>query len=213
MGASGLIPKAKPDGQPKPSHREMARRPVCGAGASRGIELTQHRFRHRVIEGAAGGPRFAMPAVEGTNMAWEEASIPRYIWRTGNPLLWLLNGSVPLFTAFRVPVRLHASFIIFVGVGVIISAFGGEHSLQYSVVAMGMLFFLVVLHEFGHCFASRSVGGDADHILLTPLGGLAFADSPKHPWPRFSLGGRRPGRECGRMPADDGGHCPVFGSP
>ena len=37
-----------------------------------------------------------------------------------------------------------------------------------------LLFLIILLHEFGHCFAARKVGGRADDVLLWPLGGLAF---------------------------------------
>jgi Zn-dependent protease len=43
------------------------------------------------------------------------------------------------------------------------------------------LFAIVLLHEFGHAFACRSTGGRADHIVLWPLGGLAFVDPPMRP--------------------------------
>jgi Zn-dependent protease len=48
-----------------------------------------------------------------------------------------------------------------------------------------MLFGIVLVHEFGHCFGARSVGGRADHILMWPLGGLAFASAPMRAWPQF----------------------------
>jgi len=50
---------------------------------------------------------------------------------------------------------------------------------------MGALFVIVLLHEYGHCFAARSVGGNAEEIILTPLGGLAMAYAPHDPWARF----------------------------
>ncbi|MCR4318166.1 MAG: site-2 protease family protein [Planctomycetes bacterium] len=40
---------------------------------------------------------------------------------------------------------------------------------------IGILFGIIILHELGHCFAARKVGGYADRIMLWPLGGLAFA--------------------------------------
>ena len=43
------------------------------------------------------------------------------------------------------------------------------------------LFGIILLHEFGHCFAARSVGGRADEVLLWPLGGLAYVDAPNTP--------------------------------
>lgn len=45
----------------------------------------------------------------------------------------------------------------------------------------GMAFLAVLLHEFGHCFAGRSVGGEAREILMWPLGGLAYVDVPHEP--------------------------------
>ena len=50
---------------------------------------------------------------------------------------------------------------------------------------MTILFNSVLLHEFGHCFAARWVGGHADDILMWPLGGLAAVDPPRRPWPSF----------------------------
>ena len=57
---------------------------------------------------------------------------------------------------------------------------------------MALLFLAVLLHEFGHCFAARYMDGEADEILLWPLGGLAFARSlPQTPAADFvfALGG------------------------
>src|SRR5437870_4230278 len=54
-----------------------------------------------------------------------------------------------------------------------------------AAMVMGLLFFSVLLHELGHCFAARRVGGDADEILLWPLGGLAACDVPHQPRAHF----------------------------
>jgi uncharacterized protein (TIGR03067 family) len=43
------------------------------------------------------------------------------------------------------------------------------------------LFVIVLLHEFGHVLACRSVGGIANRIVLWPLGGIAFVDPPARP--------------------------------
>jgi len=50
---------------------------------------------------------------------------------------------------------------------------------------MGLLFFSVLLHEFGHCFAARSVDGEANEVLLWPLGGLAKCELPHSAWAHF----------------------------
>ena len=104
---------------------------------------------------------------------------------TGNPLMWLLTGSVPLFTIFGVRVRMHATLILYIAMELIFS--GGERGLGpgNALTAMTILFGSVLLHEFGHIFGSRIMGGRGDDILMWPLGGLAFAEPPRRPWPSF----------------------------
>jgi Zn-dependent protease len=43
------------------------------------------------------------------------------------------------------------------------------------------LFGVVLLHEFGHALACRQTGGQADTIVLWPLGGIAFVKPPPRP--------------------------------
>ena len=104
---------------------------------------------------------------------------------SGNPLLWILNGSVPLFTVFGIRVRMHASLVILIAWEMLLSetrfGMGVVNALTFGV----SLFGIILLHEFGHCFAARRVGGDANDILMWPLGGLAFADAPNRPWPQL----------------------------
>ena len=50
-----------------------------------------------------------------------------------------------------------------------------------ACVVMAILFVSVLLHEFGHCAGARLVDGDAEEVLLWPLGGLASIDVP-HNW-------------------------------
>src|SRR5207248_2026466 len=58
---------------------------------------------------------------------------------------------------------------------------GGYGSLGWNVAEYLALFTVVLLHEFGHAFACRSVGGRADQIVLWPLGGVAFVQPPPRP--------------------------------
>ncbi|MBU6412163.1 MAG: hypothetical protein KGS45_01705 [Planctomycetes bacterium] len=98
------------------------------------------------------------------------------------------DWSLPLFRVPRnvpgiggIAVRLHILYII-IAISELFSANKyGPQWLQYSAVMMGVLFLLVLLHEFGHCLACRVVGGSADQILMWPLGGLATC-SPPHRW-------------------------------
>ena len=118
-------------------------------------------------------------------MAWQD----RHYYRdpssgAGNPLMWLLTGSVHLFTVFGIRVRLHASLIVFT-VLVLLLGLGRGTTLHDRAVSMAVLFGIVLLHEFGHCFAARWTGGSADEVMLTPLGGLAFTMARRRPWPTF----------------------------
>ncbi len=40
---------------------------------------------------------------------------------------------------------------------------------------------IVLLHEFGHALACRQVGGEANQIVLWPLGGVAYVAPPPRP--------------------------------
>src|SRR4051812_47398866 len=101
--------------------------------------------------------------------------------RSSNPLMWLVTGSIPMFTAFGIRVRAHASMVLTIAL-VLLFGFGDKgFSAVDRVQSMTALFAIVLLHEFGHCFAARWVGGEADDILMTPIGGLAFA-RPPHRW-------------------------------
>src|SRR5688572_26946288 len=118
-------------------------------------------------------------------MAWQDR--PYYRDRdpsAGNPLMWLLTGSVPLFTVFGIRVRAHASMVLY-AVLVLIFGLGPGYAWQDRVQNVTLLFAIVLLHEFGHCFAARWVGGEANDILMHPLGGLAMASPPRRPLPTF----------------------------
>ncbi len=92
-----------------------------------------------------------------------------------NPLTW----SLPLYSAWGIRVRIHILFIIFVVAELIYSLTkSGESGPQYMLIMFGGLFGIVLLHEYGHCIACRRVGGDADEIMLWPLGGLASCVPP-----------------------------------
>ncbi|HEY8748304.1 MAG TPA: site-2 protease family protein [Tepidisphaeraceae bacterium] len=102
-----------------------------------------------------------------------------------NPVRWLLTGSVPLFTAFGIRVRMHAFMAVLIVLLLVFAATPLGYGVRNTFTFISVLFGIILLHEFGHCFAARSVGGDARDILMTPIGGLAFADAPKRAWPQF----------------------------
>lgn len=118
-------------------------------------------------------------------MGWQDRDYYRDRSFSSNPLMWLVSGSLPLFTVFGIRVRAHASLVLFIALELLFSQTAGGLGAQNAVVSMTILFGSVLLHEFGHCFAARWVGGRADDILMWPLGGLAMADPPHRPWPSF----------------------------
>jgi Zn-dependent protease len=98
-----------------------------------------------------------------------------------DPMSW----SIPVFRLFGIQVRVHIFFFV-----ITLGLFLRHLSLpQYDnvwwvdkfLLLVVVLFGCVLLHEFGHCFGARYVGGDAREILIWPLGGLAFTEVP-HRW-------------------------------
>jgi stage IV sporulation protein FB len=119
-------------------------------------------------------------------MGWEDR--PYYRDRASsptNPLMWLLMGSVPLGTWFGIRVRMHASMIIVIAFTLLFAETRGGLGAKNAITSMTILFLSVLLHEFGHCFGARIMGGEAREILMWPLGGLAFTEPPHRPWPSF----------------------------
>ncbi|HEY3861825.1 MAG TPA: site-2 protease family protein [Verrucomicrobiae bacterium] len=57
----------------------------------------------------------------------------------------------------------------------------GYSSYAWGALEYLSLFAIVLMHEFGHALACRSVGGRADLIVLWPLGGVAYVDPPPRP--------------------------------
>ncbi|MBX9678059.1 MAG: site-2 protease family protein [Gemmataceae bacterium] len=99
-----------------------------------------------------------------------------------DPFSW----SLPLGQLFGIAVRMHVLLpVVMVGMVLrfaISKDFESTPGIWIDVsLLMGLLFVSVLLHELGHCFAARSVEGDAREILLWPLGGLAYVDVPNTP--------------------------------
>ncbi|MBI4719197.1 MAG: hypothetical protein HY763_15475 [Planctomycetes bacterium] len=102
-----------------------------------------------------------------------------------NPINW----SFYIGRVWGIEIRVHVAFLLCAAVllwmelpppdavlrptfwRILVDAFG-----TYAI-----LFAIVLLHEFGHCYGCRKVGGEADSILLWPLGGLAYVHPPHKP--------------------------------
>ncbi len=90
------------------------------------------------------------------------------------------GGSIRLFRFAGIQVSLHFSWFL-VAIYQLTSRNLGYHSTIFAVYEYLGLFLIVLLHEFGHAFACRSVGGLANYILLWPFGGIAFVRPPPRP--------------------------------
>ncbi|MEX2213536.1 MAG: M50 family metallopeptidase [Phycisphaeraceae bacterium] len=91
------------------------------------------------------------------------------------------QGSFPFFRAFGVQVLVHWSWFILP-----VLVYQGGHHRQFSspiwpFISLFTVFAIVLMHEFGHALACRSVGGKADKIVLWPLGGVAYVQPPARP--------------------------------
>ncbi|GIK18271.1 MAG: hypothetical protein DYG93_11330 [Leptolyngbya sp. PLA2] len=126
------------------------------------------------------------PSWDSRGGGWFRHTLRRVFGDGENPLTW----AVPLYSAWGIRVRLHVVFILMV-VGQIVHSLWLDIGPLYTATGLGCLFLLVLLHEYGHCFTARRIGGDADEIVMWPLGGLAMCQVPDdwraHLW--TALGG------------------------
>jgi len=101
-----------------------------------------------------------------------------------DPFSW----AIPLGRLFGVTIKVHWLFPVF-ALGMILRAATHKDAVTGAwidaSIVLGLLFFSVLLHEFGHCFMARSVGGEATEVLLWPLGGLANVELPQQPRAHF----------------------------
>ena len=97
-----------------------------------------------------------------------------------DPFSW----SIPFGRLFGITIRIHILFPIValaLVARVAVDDKAPPGASMDAVLIVSFLFFSVLLHEFGHCFAARAVNGDAQEVLLWPLGGLAAVDVPHTP--------------------------------
>lgn len=92
-----------------------------------------------------------------------------------------LGGSFRIGRLFGIDINVHFLYVLWAAFQLLDAR--GEW--QWVALFLGMLFVIILLHELGHCFGARAVGGWANEILMWPLGGLAFAHAPMRPWEQF----------------------------
>lgn len=90
------------------------------------------------------------------------------------------QGSIRLFSFRGIEVFLHWSWFL-VGAYVLTTRAEQYATPFWNVAEYLALFALVLMHEFGHSLACRSVGGQSDQIVLWPLGGVAYVAPPQRP--------------------------------
>ena len=87
-----------------------------------------------------------------------------------------LAYGIPLGRYFGINVRLHFTFLIYAYYRV-----QEYHSPVFGLFFVAGIYLCILLHEFGHALAARWCDGEANDILLWPLGGLAFVRPAWHP--------------------------------
>lgn len=90
------------------------------------------------------------------------------------------KGAARIFRVFGIDVFVHSTWLLFAAYE--LSTRANAYSSQFWNVAEYLsVFVIVLLHEFGHALACRSVGGRAERIMLWPLGGIAYVAPPPRP--------------------------------
>jgi Zn-dependent protease len=87
------------------------------------------------------------------------------------------GGSIRVFRLAGIEVFLHWSWFLVAIYEIQLWRSYFSSPIWAAAVYVG-LFALVTMHEFGHALACRQVGGQADRIVLWPLGGIAFVNPP-----------------------------------
>ncbi len=83
---------------------------------------------------------------------------------------------------FGFPLHIHATFLI-LGLFVLDAGFGGVGVVLWIAAA----FLSVLIHELGHAFTARLLGGAVDRVTIHGIGGTTFWTAP---WMNRSLGKR-----------------------
>ena len=97
------------------------------------------------------------------------------------------NWSLTVGRLWGIRIRIHFLFILLPAFMFLrgLTSVGIDHALYFVLPCVVILLAIVFLHELGHCFGCRMVGGAADDVLMWPLGGLAFTQPPHHPTARL----------------------------
>lgn len=101
-----------------------------------------------------------------------------------------MGNSLQLGTFFGIPVRVHWSFgllLLFITYTVLTNGFKLWQGVGF-VAYIFILFFCVVLHEYGHALTARKFGVLTRDIILSPIGGIARLENmPQKPIQEFFI--------------------------
>jgi Zn-dependent protease len=93
----------------------------------------------------------------------------------------LFGGSFSIGVVWGVDVQVHTLFVFWILYCMISNPSQVAWVLEWNLLLFGSVF----LHEMGHCFGARQVGGVANRVILYPLGGLAVLKTPRTAWAEF----------------------------
>lgn len=86
----------------------------------------------------------------------------------------------------RLHIRIHAVLVVTAVFALFLSTSRPQQvDPTYGLMAVAILLLSVLAHELGHCCAAVRVGGQADQLLLGPLGGLRYPDVPRESQPEL----------------------------
>lgn len=88
------------------------------------------------------------------------------------------SGTFRLFSFQGITVRVHWMWLV-VALYMIERGKNDYGNPVWAVWEYLALFAIVLLHEFGHSFATRQTGGTSSDILLWPFGGVAYVQAPE----------------------------------
>ncbi len=93
-----------------------------------------------------------------------------------------MQWSFKIGSIFGIPIKVHVTFLIF------LIFIAGRSSGAAGLIAIGLIFGCVILHELGHSLAARKFGIPVDSITLWPIGGVASMRAlPRSPWAEFVM--------------------------
>jgi len=141
--------------------------------------------RTSVLDCGGPPPLFHFPSSGQATSNPIQSALPKILFAAGRCVINQRDmpthrGSIRLFQLFGINVYLHWSWFLIL-VYVIQIRGGADSSLVLNALGLLTLFLIVLMHEFGHQLACRSVGGQTHDIVLWPLGGVAYVSPPQRP--------------------------------